>query len=88
MATISISLTGSSIIANSTKNYTISDADLQSLLTCMASRFSGYIQTTFNTSTPTNQQILLAWLQNRLIAETVADIQGFQRVTPPAIVIT
>ncbi len=88
MATITITLTGSAIVPNSSKAYTISDTDLQSLLSWAAVTFNQYIQTTFNptnlpTFVPTSQQILLAWVQSWV---DVAKI-GVQRfITPPPVV--
>lgn len=90
MATIPISLNGSAIIPNVTRTLTISDADLQMLLNWAAFAFNGYIQATFNptgltTFVPTNQQILLAWLENQIVIPTKRGIQQFQTtVTTPA----
>jgi hypothetical protein len=75
-------------MANSSKSWTISDTDLQFLLDWAAIQFQGYIQQTFGTTTPTNQQILLAWLQVRLINSTISDVQSFHRTTPPPITIS
>ena len=77
MATITISLTGSAIVTGS-KSYTVSDADLQSVLNLM----SGSRQ--FIGTTPTNQQLLLAWVQ-QWIDETKANVQrmNIMNLTPP-----
>lgn len=56
MSTITVSLSGSGIV-NGTKNYTISDSDLQILLNWAKIRFFA------QGATPTSQQILLAWVQ-------------------------
>jgi hypothetical protein len=55
MATISISVSGTTV-ATGTRNYTISDADLQSVLDWAAVFFASSLS-----SAPTNAQILAAW---------------------------
>jgi len=68
MATITISLAGSATVANASKAFTVSDADLQLLLTWAAAFLPGV------PPTPTNPQILLAWV-NWLMSNTVRAIQ-------------
>lgn len=80
MATLSISLSGSSVV-NGTKSYTVSDADITSLLAWAQSAFSQ--QLPLPPATPTNQQILLAWVQSWVNGTKMA-VQQFQ--TPPAVV--
>lgn len=75
MAAITISLTGSSLVANSSKTYTISDADLQSLMNWVESAYFP------PAASPTDQQILLAWIQG-FIDSTKASIQVFQSRIP------
>lgn len=74
MATLSVGLSGSALVTG-TKNYTISDTDLQKVLDWAQIQFFDYIQLTFNQPNdpqfvPTNQQILLAWIQCTLINPT------------------
>lgn len=57
MATITIALSGSSIV-NGSKSYTVDDATLRKVLDVMAARFFHNPQ-----SPPTDQQVLLAWVQ-------------------------
>jgi hypothetical protein len=78
MATLTISLTGSAIIANASKSYTVSDTDLQSLLDMAAANYAA--------AGATNPQILLAWVQN-WIDITKTQIRGFKTVStsPPLI---
>lgn len=79
MTAITITVTGSNITgltSNPSKTYTISDPDLQLVLNWAFSSFFPYINATFGSS-PTNAQILLAWLENSLIAPTVNGIQVF-----------
>ena len=62
MATVTLTLNGSAITgltSNPSKVYTISDPDLQSVLTWAQSAFSTSLP-----SSPTNPQILLAWIQS------------------------
>lgn len=82
MATITTSLSGSAIV-NGTKNYTISDADLQILLNWAQNYFVSSLP-----ASPTNQQILLAWIQ-WWIDLTKKNIQQANLVTtiPPAITV-
>lgn len=86
MATLSISLSGSSVVTG-TKNYTVSDADLQLVLNWAQAAFNPYIQATFNPGNtpgfvPTNQQILLAWVQSSWIDRTKAEVRAFNTPTP------
>jgi hypothetical protein len=84
MATLSISLSGSGVV-NGTKNYTVSDADIQRTLDWASFTYKAYIFNTFGPA-PTNQQILLAWIQNQLIAPTVKGEQAFLQ-GPPVITV-
>jgi hypothetical protein len=91
MLTISITSTP----VSGSKSYTVSDADVQSLLNWAAVAFANLIQSTFNPTgipgfVPTSQQILLAWVQN-WISMTKASVQIFNTpapVSPPQISIT
>lgn len=79
MATITISLNGSAIsglTSNPSKVYTVSDADLQAVLNWAASAFAGALP-----ATPTNSQILLAWVQN-WVNGTRSAVQQFQTPAP------
>lgn len=83
MSTLSIQLSGSSIsglTGTPTKAYTVSDADLQSLLTWATKQWSGVLG-----PSPTNTQILLAWLQYQLVQPTIAGVQATNHVIPPPI---
>lgn len=76
MSTITVSLTGSAITGLTgtvSKAYTISDTDLQTLLTWFATTLP---------SGQTNQQILLAWIQALLVTPTIAQIQGWRTENP------
>lgn len=94
MASLTVSLSGSAVVVGS-KSYTVSDADITSLLAWAAVAYDPYIQATFNPSktagfTPTNQQILLAWVQS-WINGTKNAVQQFQTpapTVPPPIVIS
>lgn len=77
MPSLSISLSGSAIV-NGSKTYTVSDADLQSLLNWSAA----WQWTSTSTSTPTNQQLLLNWVQN-WITGTQTAVQKFQTPAAP-----
>lgn len=79
MATITISLNGSAIAGlttNPSKSYTVSDADLQAVLNWAASAFAGALP-----PTPTNPQILQAWIQN-WVNGTKSAVQQFQTPAP------
>lgn len=79
MTTVTISLNGSAITgltSNPTKTYTVTDADLQSVLNWAAVAFAGSLP-----PTPTNAQILLAWIQN-WINGTKTAVQQFQTPAP------
>jgi hypothetical protein len=71
MATITLSVSGSAVV-NGTKNYTVSDTDLQSLLDCMKVRLS--------LSAPTNAQILVAWA-NEIMRVATVDVTQFKKQT-------
>jgi hypothetical protein len=77
MATLTISLSGSALV-NGSKSYTISDADVQSLLDWATVNYASALPLT-----PTDQQILLAWVQGWINATKVS-VQQFK--TPPAVV--
>lgn len=81
MSTVTITLAGSGIV-NGTKSYTINDTDLQLVLNWSQSVFFAPL------STPTNQQILLAWVQ-WWVDTTKQRIQQANTVTtvPPPIAI-
>jgi hypothetical protein len=74
MATFTISLSGSSVV-NGSKNWTVSDADVQILVNFLANRFS----------TPPNAQALAAWTQD-FVSSTINQVRSFQQtqaiVTP------
>jgi hypothetical protein len=86
MATLTISVTGTAVVTGS-KAYTVSDADLQALLTWAAKAYGPYIAQTYNPTkaagfVPTNQQILLAWVQT-WINQTVNSVR-VANTPPPA----
>ena len=58
MATLTIQLSGSAVV-NGTKSYTVSDADTQTVLTWAEGAFASSLP-----QSPTNTQILLAWVQS------------------------
>jgi hypothetical protein len=75
-ATLTISITGSALpTVNQTKTYTVSDTDLQAVLNWAASNYAASLPVS-----PTNAQILLAWVQGFINATKNAVVQ-FQ--TPP-----
>lgn len=79
MTTITISLNGSALSGlntNPSKSYTISDIDLQSLLNWAAANYATALSTS-----PTNPQILLAWVQGWVNA-TKNSVQQFQTTAP------
>lgn len=67
MATFTISLSGSAVVTGS-KSWTVSDADVQTLVNFLSNKFS--------TSTP--QQALLAWSQD-FVSRTISDVRGYQQ---------
>jgi hypothetical protein len=84
MLTISITSTP----VSGSKTYTVSDADVQSLLNWAAVTYAGIIQSLFNPTgipgfVPTPQQILLAWIQS-WISMTKSGVQTFNTPTPVA----
>ncbi len=88
MATITITLNGSALpglAGNPSKVYTLSDADLQVLLTWAASAFASDLP-----GNPTNPQVLLAWLQGQLVTPTIGRIRQFNstQTTPPPITVS
>lgn len=94
MATLTISITSTPVTGS--KAYTISNADTQAVLDWAKVNFNSYIQVTFNPGAdpafvPTNQQILLAWVQN-WVDETKEGVLGFKQrsavTTTAPIVIT
>ncbi len=65
MPTVTLTLNGSAITgltSNPSKVYTLSDADLQSILTWGQSAFASSLPS--SPAVPTNPQILLAWIQS------------------------
>jgi hypothetical protein len=83
MSTITISLSGSAIAgltSNPSKIYTIDDSDLQLLLNWVAVQWAGMLGLS-----PTNAQLLLAWIQYQLVAPTIQGVQITNRTTPPPI---
>jgi hypothetical protein len=85
MASLKITLTGSSIIADASKSYTISDADLQTLLDTVEMNWPPSPPGQ-SPPPPTNQQLLLWWVQ-RWIDGTIRDIQSHNTTPPPPITI-
>jgi hypothetical protein len=84
MATITISLNGSAITGlttNPSKSYTVSDADLQAVLNWAQVAFAGALPQP--PATPTNPQILLAWIQN-WVNGTKSAVQQFNTPAPVA----
>ena len=77
MATIAISLSGSSIV-NGSKNYTISDPDLQFLLNWCKANYVDILG-----QNPTNAQVLLSWFQG-FINASINSEQQFR--TPPPVI--
>lgn len=81
MSTITISLSGSSITGLTTgsgpiqKLYTITDTDLQSVLNWAQSAFASSLSTS-----PSNAQILVAWLNSGLVRGTIQAVQQFNTV--------
>lgn len=67
MATFTISLSGSSVV-NGTKNWTLTDADVQLLVTFLTNKFSA--------TTP--QQALLAWSQD-FVGRTINEVRNYQQ---------
>ena len=87
MATLTISLSGSAIVTGS-KSYTVSDADIQALLDWGQANYASVLPQP--PATPTNAQILLAWVQGWINA-TKDSVQRFKTtapVVPPQITIT
>jgi hypothetical protein len=95
--TIIFSLTAdaTSPVSSITQSWNITDADLQSLLNWAADAFAPFITATFNPAntpnfTPTNQQILQAWIGS-LLTSTIAAVQRFETkpvVAPTPIAVT
>lgn len=84
MANLRITLSGTTLVPDpSTKNYTISDADLQTLLDTV--KQSWPIAST-PPNPPTNQQLLLFWVQ-RWIDQSITMTQDRNVVVPPPITI-
>lgn len=85
MATLTIGLAGSAIVTGS-KSYTVNDTDIQALLDWATVAYDPYIQATFNAAknpnfVPTNQQVLLAWVQS-WINGTKDAVQRFKTAVP------
>ena len=84
MANLRITLSGTTLVPDpSTKNYTISDADLQTLLTTIDKAWP-----TIDPNAParSNQQLLLYWVQT-WIDETITGTQRRHTTPPPPITI-
>ncbi len=77
MATLSISITGSTIVTG-TKNYTVNDTNVQNVLDWARVNYATALSTA-----PTNQQILLAWVQGWINGTKDA----VQRFETPAVVV-
>lgn len=78
MATLTVSLSGSAVV-NGSKSYTVSDADVQTLLTWVSQQPRRFAVP----QNPTNQQLLLAWVQ-QWVNENRDMVQ--QANTPPPVV--
>ena len=61
MATLAITLSGSAVV-NGSKSYTVSDADTQAVLNWAEVAFAASLPQP--PQSPTNTQILLAWVQS------------------------
>lgn len=72
MATFTISLSGSAVV-NGSKSWTVSDADVQGLVTFLIATYS-----VPGGPTLTPQQALLAWTQS-FVSGTIAQVQRYQR---------
>lgn len=80
MTTISVGLSGSAITGltgTPTKTYTVSDSDLQLLLNWAAVSYASILP-----ANPTNQQILMAWIQ-AWINNTIHSVQVANMASPP-----
>jgi hypothetical protein len=75
MATLTIDLSGSAVVTGS-QSYTINDTDVQSVLDWATAAFATQLSTA-----PTNQQIMLAWVQN-WIDGTKTAVQRFDTPAP------
>jgi hypothetical protein len=62
MATLTVQLAGSSVV-NGSKTYTLSDADVQTIIDFMATKY-GTVNQDGSVTPLTNAQSLLAWVQN------------------------
>ena len=83
MATLSISLSGSGVV-NGSKNYTVSDADIQRVLDWAKVAFASSLPTN-----PTNGQVLTAWVQSWVNGtKDAVQVQGRQTTVPTPIDIT
>ena len=76
MATLSITLSGSAVV-NGTKSYTVSDADTQTVLNWAQGAFASSLP-----QSPTNTQILLAWVQSWINGTQGAMVTQNTVVTP------
>lgn len=72
MATFTISISGSAVV-NGTKNWTVSDADIQKLADFMIERYSASGQIPL-----TAPQGLSMWAQS-FVNQTISDVQGYQK---------
>lgn len=75
MATLTITLTSGPV--NGTRTFTVSDADITTLITYMQNKFSGRGPGGQGGSPLTAQQALIAWVQD-WINRTVGEIQTVQ----------
>jgi len=74
MATFQISLSGSAV-ANGSKNWTLSDADVQKLVTFLIAKYGGSVSIT-------STQALSLWTQD-FVNSTVSDVKAYQLATTP-----
>ena len=79
MATFTISLSGSAVV-NGSKNWTLTDADVQKLSTFLIAKYGG-------SSSITAGQALSLWVQD-FVNSTISDVRTYQQATavvvPPA----
>ena len=75
MATLTISITGSTVVSGS-KSYTATDASIQRLLIWAASRYATVLSTA-----PTNAQIMVAWADS-WVNGTRNAVSQFETPTP------
>lgn len=91
MATLTIGLSGSSVI-NGSKSYTLSDSDIQLIINWAINKFSPRDITGTITTPLTPAQALLAWVQDRMATATIQEVKNYnvglqiQAVTVPPVV--